>query len=215
MAAGLLVAAVNVDAAVRADAHGVRTYALRAYAALFGLLVAIGELERPRCLLTYVQFLHSWPAKGLFVVFVGLLTLENEDSASSKTSTVAQTATAYVTMLLGAGYVIVGVLCLPLRTSYGAEAYAYASIPDDEEDDDPKNDVGSAAAVPPAAPPPPARRSAGLVSGAGFNVFFGGGGGPPQSSSSSGGGVAEFLEDDAPSWMDPARDHNGARLVHA
>ena len=113
MLAGALVMAVNVFEIVDFQ-ESYQAYALRGYATLFGLLIVLAELERPRLLLDYCRFLEFWSLKGLFVVFVGVLTLDTEADNNSA----LQTSAAIVVCALGAVYFVFGLFCVKSYRDY-------------------------------------------------------------------------------------------------
>lgn len=113
MAAGALIIAVNVYEIID-FAESYQTYAVRGYAILFGLMIILAELEFPRLFLDYFKFLEVWSMKGLFIVFVGVLTLDTEFANSS----LLQTATAVIIAVLGAVYFLFGLLCVKTYRDY-------------------------------------------------------------------------------------------------
>jgi len=106
MAAGALVIAVNLYEIIDFR-ESYQMYAVRGYAVLLGLMIILAELEYPRLFLDYFKFLELWSLKGLFVVFVGVLTLDTEDNDS-----ILQTGTAVFVCVLGVLYFLLGLFCV-------------------------------------------------------------------------------------------------------
>mmetsp|Transcript_13777 Transcript_13777/g.18387 ORF Transcript_13777/g.18387 Transcript_13777/m.18387 type:complete len:224 (+) Transcript_13777:76-747(+) len=112
LASGVLLIVVNLYEMIDFR-ESIKMYAVRTYNIIFGILIVIGEFERPHFVIEYFRFLKSWITKGLFIAFVGLLTLDTEDSNES----LLQTVCALITFSLGALYFLAGVCCCPLRLS--------------------------------------------------------------------------------------------------
>lgn len=110
MLSGAAVIAVNLFLMIELK-EPVRMYAVRSYNVVFGLLVVAAEVDRPEALLDYFRFLKCWPSKGLFIGFVGILTLDTEEGNDS----MLQTATALLAMAVGSFYFVLGLLCLRAR----------------------------------------------------------------------------------------------------
>ena len=85
-----------------------RGYATRTYTLVFGLAIIVAEVEQPKFVLHYCRFLEAWPSKGLFIFFVGILTLDTESSEVS----LLNSATAFAAIALGALYFLLGLLCV-------------------------------------------------------------------------------------------------------
>ena len=113
MVAGALIIGVNVFEI--ADFHqSYQAYALRGYAVVFGVLIVLAELERPKFVLQFFRFLDFWMTKGLFIFFVGVLTLDTEADNNST----LQTATAGVVCVLGCIYFVFGLFCVRTYRDY-------------------------------------------------------------------------------------------------
>lgn len=110
MISGGAVIAVNLFLMIETK-QPVRMYAVRSYNVLFGLLMVAAEIDRPEILLDYVRFLKCWPSKGLFIGFVGVLTLDTEAGEES----LLQTATAVLAVSVGILYFVLGLMCLRVR----------------------------------------------------------------------------------------------------
>lgn len=133
--AGLLVSAVNLYELTRP--MPARMYPVRCYTAVFGVLIVLGEFEKPDFIIEYFAFLKSWIAKGLFIGFVGVLTLDTE----SKSNSVLQTAAALATIGFGAVYLVLGLLCFK---TYRDGRLQHTTTTEEEKDE----------FVPPPAPAP-------------------------------------------------------------
>ena len=110
MMAATLLLAVNLYALFWTPEQ-IRVSMIRVFNLTFGILIILGEVERPQLLLDYFKFLTSWPLKGLFIAFVGLLTLNTNDS-------ILQTICALITFSIGGTYFLLGLCCLPLRCRF-------------------------------------------------------------------------------------------------
>mmetsp|Transcript_4624 Transcript_4624/g.11902 ORF Transcript_4624/g.11902 Transcript_4624/m.11902 type:complete len:221 (-) Transcript_4624:224-886(-) len=119
-AAGGLVVAVNSYRMVEVY-EALRIYAIHCYTVVLGVLIIAAEVDKPDCLLDKVKFLKIWPAKGLLIVFAGLLTLTDGDDDA-----MAQDAVAVLVIFIGATYVLLGLLCVR----------AWRFDDDDRDDDD-------------------------------------------------------------------------------
>lgn len=108
--AGTAVMAVNLYVIIEC-AQPLRTYAIRGYAVLLGGLVVLGEAGRPAVVLDAVKFLECWPAKGLFLGFLGVLTLDADGSS------LLQSIAALFVSATGAAYALLGLTCLRPRTA--------------------------------------------------------------------------------------------------
>lgn len=124
--AGCLVTAVNLYELTKP--MPTRMYPVRCYTAVFGILIVLGEFEKPDFVIEYFAFLKSWIAKGLFVGFVGVLTLDTESNNDS----MLQTAAALATIGFGAVYVVLGLLCLK---TYRDGRLQHTSTVDEEKDE--------------------------------------------------------------------------------
>ncbi|KAJ8600369.1 hypothetical protein CTAYLR_000705 [Chrysophaeum taylorii] len=138
MGAGALVMAVNLYVMCEFS-EPIRMYAVRSYNVIFGVFIILAEAERPALLLDYFKFLKVWTAKGLFIAFVGILTLDTEMRSVS----LLQTVCALLTFSLGGLYFVLGLLCL--RT-YRDARKAAAGTPEAKSSEEPASDAVDAPA---------------------------------------------------------------------
>ena len=77
--AGLLVVVVNAIEIYEFQ-ETPQIYAIRAYAIVFGFMILAAEVNWPRLFLEYFRFLDVWAIKGLFILFVAVLTIDTKVS---------------------------------------------------------------------------------------------------------------------------------------
>mmetsp|Transcript_17515 Transcript_17515/g.28719 ORF Transcript_17515/g.28719 Transcript_17515/m.28719 type:complete len:201 (+) Transcript_17515:2-604(+) len=86
----------------------VKSFSLRLYAIIFCVLVAFAEFEW-RGFFHFFGFLENWITRGLFYIFVSLLTLSaSDEDASDAFFNVA----GYIMFAAGALYAFMGLACL-------------------------------------------------------------------------------------------------------
>ncbi|KAJ1459856.1 hypothetical protein M885DRAFT_612968 [Pelagophyceae sp. CCMP2097] len=112
---GMLQAFSFATAVAAAVIVGVNVYAMatahesaQMYAVIFCSLVILAEVERPKVVLVYFKFLEVWTLKGLFISFVGVLTLDTE----ARRESLLQSVAALLTISLGAVYFVLGLMCI-------------------------------------------------------------------------------------------------------
>ena len=106
--AGLLVVVVNAIEIYEFQ-ETPQIYAIRAYAIVFGFMILMAEVNWPRLFLEYFRFLDVWAIKGLFILFVAVLTIDTKVSNDYGT---LQLATALAVGLLGFIYLCLGLMCV-------------------------------------------------------------------------------------------------------
>ena len=106
--AGLLVVVVNAIEIYEFQ-ETPQIYAIRAYAIVFGCMILMAEVNWPRLFLEYFRFLDVWAIKGLFILFVAVLTIDTKVSNDYGT---LQLATALAVGLLGFIYLCLGLMCV-------------------------------------------------------------------------------------------------------
>jgi hypothetical protein len=106
--AGLLVVVVNAIEIYEFQ-ETPQIYAIRAYAIIFGFMILMAEVNWPRAFLEYFRFLDVWATKGLFILFVAVLTIDTKASNDYGT---LQLATACAVGVLGFVYLCLGLMCV-------------------------------------------------------------------------------------------------------
>eukprot|EP00904_Undaria_pinnatifida_P011989 jgi/Undpi1/7920/HiC_scaffold_24.g10392.m1 len=103
----------------RYDEIKARGILLRVYGILFCVFIVFAELEWTR-FTKYFGFLKYWPARGLFYVFVALITWDQSGSTESSSYGTYEDVVAFMMMAVGGIYFLLGLACM--RTVKEAEA---------------------------------------------------------------------------------------------
>ncbi|CAM9314044.1 unnamed protein product [Scytosiphon promiscuus] len=91
---------------------------LRVYGILFSIFIIFAELEWAK-FTKFFGFLKYWPARGLFYIFVGLITWDQTDSTSSSSYGTYEDIVSFLMMGVGGIYFLLGLACM--RTVKEAE----------------------------------------------------------------------------------------------
>ncbi|CAM9444460.1 unnamed protein product [Pylaiella littoralis] len=92
---------------------------LRVYGIVFCFFVVLAEIEWAK-FTKYFGFLKYWPARGLFYIFVGLITWDQTDTTSSSAYGTYEDIVSFLMMSVGGIYFLLGLACM--RTVKEAEA---------------------------------------------------------------------------------------------
>ncbi|CAB1102351.1 unnamed protein product [Ectocarpus sp. CCAP 1310/34] len=91
---------------------------LRVYGILFSIFIIFAELEWSK-FTKFFGFLKYWPARGLFYIFVGLITWDQTDATSSSSYGTYEDIVSFLMMSVGGIYFLLGLACM--RTVKEAE----------------------------------------------------------------------------------------------
>eukprot|EP00903_Cladosiphon_okamuranus_P020289 g18619.t1 len=91
---------------------------LRVYGVVFSIFIILGELEWSR-FTKFFGFLKYWPARGLFYIFVGLITWDQTDTTSTSSYGTYEDIVAFLMFAVGGIYFLLGLACM--RTVKEAE----------------------------------------------------------------------------------------------
>lgn len=103
----------------RYDEIKARGILLRIYGILFCVFIVFAEMEWNR-FTKFFGFLKYWPARGLFYVFVALITWDQSGSTDSSSYGTYEDVVAFLMMAVGGLYFLLGLACM--RTVKEAEA---------------------------------------------------------------------------------------------